>query len=222
MSMSKRRNPTNNAILQACLDIVDSGYGTMSVNDFVTKISADPKLLKDMQAIWNRHAYPDKSIKWVSITKTDLLMTLSPNAMQVLVFLGMYCHQSTLIQVTYSVLSAITGIKPTKLREAVKELVDSGCIKVAKSSARHDAPIYAVNPVLIKAGARTKKDSGFTQGLHVADYILKRTPELIVQETTIKADADTDGKRVVYTKVTLERREVIDAKQASKDAELPF
>lgn len=217
-----KRNPTNNAILQACLDIVDSGYGTMSVNDFVTKISTDPKLLKDMQAVWNRHTYPDKSIKWVSITKTDLLMTLSPNAMQVLVFLGMYCHQSTLIQVTYSVLSAITGIKPTKLREAVKELIGSGCIKVAKSSARHDAPIYAVNPALIKAGARAKKDSGFTQGLHVADYILKRTPELIVQETTIKADADTDGKRVVYTKVTLERREVIDAKQASKDAELPF
>ena len=196
------RNPSNNSILQALLDATDCGLGTLTIDQAITKLSSSSKLRTTLQAKWNAHAYPEKSMDWTQLVKAQQLMTLSDTALKLLAFMGMYAHQSTLLQVSYKDLVTFTGIKDRMLRTAVKELKDSGCIRVEKPSVRHAAPIYAVNPALISKGTRRKgKTLDFVERLDgCQDYILRRSLPLLVQQETVYQDTP-DGGRIAFNRL---------------------
>jgi len=113
-------------------------------------------------------------------------MSLSDTALKVLIFLGMYAHQSTLVQISYKDMSILTGIKLTQLRQAIKELIGAGCLRVDAPSVRHSAPIYAVNSAIINKGKRHNR-KGSTAGFATDPdrYLLKREPEMLVQQETV-------------------------------------
>lgn len=214
--MGNSRNPNSNSIVQALLDASDLGYGTMTVDQLITKTSTDGKLRAALQAKWNAHAYPDKAMEWAQLTKSQTLMTLSDPALKILTFFGMYCHQSTLLQVSLKDLAAATGIKDRTLRYAMKELSECGCIRIEKPSAQHAAPIYSVNPAIINKGTRRRSEmSEFCDKLSCSDYLLTRDLPLIVQTQTI-CQEQLDGSKIAYNRVALVTPETAALQQSPK------
>ena len=191
--------------MQALLDLKDMGLGTMTIDQAFTKVSNDPRLRNALQAKWNSHAYPERSMEWAQLTKAQQLMTLSDEALKVLTFMGMYAHQSTLLQVAYKDLCCFTGVKRTRLREAIKELVDCGCVRIEQPSVRHAAPIYAVNPSIINKGARRKSSAAdFAKkisGDGCSDFILTRKLPVLVQQEAIYQDVG-DGNVIAFNRLT--------------------
>ena len=206
--MANSRNPNNNSVLQALLDLSDSGFAKQ-VDPIIAKISGDRKLQKDLQAKWDAHAYPDKSMVYAQLTITQALMDLSPQACKVLLLLGSYASQTGLVQASYPTLEAATGIKRTAVGEAVQELRDRGLIRVRVKPARHEAPIYCVDPGVIVKGARrqsraTEYKSALIGGGFPKDQYLLDTyaPPLVIKCDTVKSE-DPDGEPIRYNTISL-------------------
>lgn len=210
--MGNRRNPNSNSVLQALLDATDSGLGELTIDAAITKLSGDPKLRAALQKKWNAHAYPNKSLVWTQLVKDQRLMTLTDPALKALAFMGMYCSQTGLIQVSRKDLTAATGVKSTTLTSALKELQDCGAIRVAVPAVRHAAPIYAVNPGICNKGTRRTGDKEAFEahivGAKGPSYLLNRELPLCVQEDTVY-----DGE-MMYNRITMLRPEDVAARQA--------
>lgn len=202
--MGKRnsRNPTSNSVLQALLDLADSGHGTMTVDQMISRLSSDSKLRTAMQKKWDAHAYPEDAMEWAQLTKAQQLLTLSDTALKVLTCMGLYAHQSTLLQVSYRDLAVITEIKDRSLRTAIRELINTGCIRIEVPSIQHAAPIYSVNPAIINKGTRRKSAArAYNDKLDgCQDYILQRTPKMLASEETIR-QVQPDGRKLVYNRL---------------------
>lgn len=186
--MTNQRNPDGNSILQALLDLSDRGMDTMRVSELITRISTDAKLRRDLQAVWNAHAYPEKAMVYTQITIDQHLFTLTNPAYKLITMLGMYCHQSGLIQVKIEDMGKAIGIGQTSAKQAKAELIECGALTVAVPSVRHEPAIFRVNPALINKGRRKKSDAAdFAASLTIApeDYILNRKIALLAQTNTI-------------------------------------
>lgn len=215
------RNPNNNSILQGLLDLLDrGGYQDMTIGHAVTKITGDRKLQQDLQAQWDAHAYPEKKMTYAQVTITQALMDLSPQACKVLLLLGCYASQTSLVQVSYPTLETVTGIKRTMVREAVQELKEHGLIRVRVKPIRHEAPIYCVDPGVISKGARrqsrtTEYKSALIGGGFPKDKYLLDTysPALVIKCDTVRSE-DPDGEPIRYNTISL-----VPAQQAKKDPE---
>lgn len=195
--MAKKRNPDSNSVLQALLDLADRGMQTWRVGDLITKISTDPKLRADLQAAWNAHAYPDKALVYAQLAREQRLFTLTEAAYKVIGLLGLYCHQNGLIQARMDDISTTAGIGRSATKKAVKELLECGALQVERPSARHEAPIYRVNPALINKGVRRKADfRAYAAGLTITPdkYILNRPLELVIQTETVRDKEDVYNK----------------------------
>ena len=216
--MANSRNPNSNSILQALLDLKDcGGYGDMSLDHIITKISGDKKLQKDLQAKWDAHAYPETKMVYAQVTITQAFMDLSPQACKVLLLLGCYASQTSLVQVSYPTLEAATGIKRTMVREAVQELKDRGLIRVRVKPIRHEAPIYCVDPGAISKGARRQsrgteyKSALIGGGFPKNQYLLDNySPSLVIKCDTVRSE-DPDGEPIRYNTISL-----VPAEQAKK------
>lgn len=216
--MANSRNPNSNSILQALLDLKDcGGYGEMTLDHIITKISGDRKLQKDLQAKWDAHAYPEKKMTYAQLTITQALMDLSPQACKILLLLGSYASQTGLVQVSYPTLETVTGIKRTMVREAVQELKDNGLILIRVKPIRHEAPIYCVDPGTIVKGARrqsrtTEYKSALIGGGFPKDKYLLDTysPALVIKCDTVRSE-DPDGEPIRYNTISL-----MPAQQAKK------
>lgn len=208
--MANSRNPNSNSILQALLDLKDcGGYGDMTLDHIVTKISGDRKLQKDLQAKWDAHAYPEKSMVYAQLTITQALMDLSPQACKILLLLGSYASQTGLVQASYPTLEAVAGIKRTMIREAVQELKNHGLIRVRVKPARHDPPIYCVDPGLISKGARRQSRSTEYKSALIGDgfpkdkYLLDTyAPSLVIKCDTVRSE-DPNGEPIRYNTISL-------------------
>lgn len=182
------RNPNNSSVLQALLDASDLGYGSMTVDQLITRVSSDRKLCAALQAKWNGHAYPERAMDWAQLARSQALMTLSDPALKVLTLLGMYCHQSGLIQVRIEDICTATSIGRTSVKQAITELRACGALNVAAPSVRHAAPVYCVNPGLVNKGVRRKADTAsFIADLSIEPekYILNRELTLVVQTDVV-------------------------------------
>ena len=208
--MANSRNPNNNSILQGLLDLKDcGGYGEMTLDHIITKITGDRKLQSDLQAKWDAHAYPERSMVYAQVTITQAYMDLSPQACKVLLLLGIYASQTSLVQVSYPTLEAATGIKRTMVREAVQELKDHGLIRVRVKPIRHEAPIYCVDPGAISKGARRQsrgteyKSALFKGGFPKDKYLLDTySPALAIKCDTVRSE-DPDGEPIRYNTISL-------------------
>lgn len=216
MLVANSRNPNSNSILQALLDLSDSGFAKQ-VDPIIAKISGDRKLQKDLQAKWDAHAYPEKSMVYAQLTITQALMDLSPQACKILLLLGSYASQTGLVQVSYPTLETATSIKRTMVREAIQELKDCGLIRVRVKPVRHEAPIYSVNPGAISKGARRQSrgteyksaliHSGFPKDKYLLDTY---APSLVIKCDTVRTE-DPDGEPIRYNTISL-----VPAQQAKK------
>lgn len=198
--MANTRNPDSNSVLQALLDLTDRGMGTWKVDDLITRISTDPKLRADLQKAWNGHAYPEKSMVYAQLGIDQRLFALSDAAYKIITLMGMYCHQSGLIQAKLEDICSAVQIGRTSAKAAIAELRKCGALTIAVPSVRHAAPVYSVNPALINKGVRRKTDvSGFTAKLKIdpADYIFSQEPELVVQTDVVRAP------EIVYNRLYL-------------------
>ena len=184
-----QRNPDGNSILQALLDLSDRGMGTMRVSDLITRISTDTRFRNDLQAAWNAHSYPEKSMTYAQLCIDQRLFALSDTAYKIVRLLGIYCHQSGLIQARLADICDAVGIKRTSAKQAIAELRSCGAIDIAVPSSRHDAPIYQVNPALINKGRRKKSDmSAYAAGLNIdpKQYLFNQELPLLVQTDVVR------------------------------------
>lgn len=205
------------AQLQALKDLKESGafVGTMTLDDMIYNLSQGTdcrKLNKELQAKWDSHQYPDSSIVYVQVSNDPKVTTcLSCDAQAVLLLLGTNVLQSGLIKITIDMICKLTGLKRTKAKEAVKELKDCGALAVYMDSARHEAPIYSVDPKIVNVGKRINTQYkqhmdhvklGEDKDKNPIPYLLKQEPawDIIRKATTMTVDEvkyDDDGRRVV-------------------------
>lgn len=211
--MPNKKNPTSNPAIQVLLDLKDLGYG-MQVAPLLSLLEGNRKLQSDVQKKWNAHMYHEKDMVFMQMTLSQAYMTLSGDAVKLLVFLGNYAHQTGLLRVSQKDLEAATMIKRTMLRRALKELVEAGAIAVAVPSARHAAPVYMVNPDVIVKGNR-KATRNFKSGASgAAQYLLNRQPELRVVSTTVNT-----GEMIFNDiTVTTEKEPLEDAATSTKSS----
>lgn len=197
MAKTNSRNPSSNSILQALLDLADCGYGTMSVDDLITKLSSDNKLRTSLQKRWDRHAYPDESITWVQLTTRQEIYTLSSDAKTLLQAMGTYANQSGLIQISTNDLEKLTHVRRTSLRAARTELLNAKAIAIVIPAAQHAAPVYAVNQRLINKGTRSsiRRNTMYFEG-DMSGSVLARKLDLIVKTEVIKSTDKPTYNRV--------------------------
>lgn len=206
-------NPNNNTILQALLDLVSDGMGTLTINDAVMKLQSDHKLQKDLQAQWNKHAYPDKSLVYTQAGIEQASFSLSPTGYMIHGIMGAYASTSGRIQISNKDICRITGLSRNTVRDAINELADCGAIIVEVPQIHHAAPIYRVNPALYHKGAHRKAaKSDYRKSLTIdpSDYILARKFDLVIQTDTVHAE------NLTYNRLYLETPEEVEAKQARK------
>ena len=206
-------NPNSNTILQALLDLVSNGMGTVTINDAVDKIQSDHKLQKDLQTQWNKHAYPNKSLVYTQVGIEQAAFSLSQTEYMIAGIMGSYASTSGRIQIRNEDICKITRLSRNTVRDALNELARCGAVIVEVPSIHHEAPIYWVNPALYHKGAHRKASkSDFAKSLTIDpdDYILARKFDLVIQTDTIHTE------NLTYNRLYLETPEVVEAKQTKK------
>lgn len=189
---ANKRNPNSDPYLQMALDMADRGLGKLDMDSLIIKLRNDPKFAADMQKVWNSHRYPEKSLVWAQLGIEQQLFKLPDAAFKVLIFLGMYCHQTGLVQVKLGDICTALDIGRTLAKQCITTLRSCGAIDIAIPSVRHAAPIYRVNPLLVNKGSRRKADAtDFTAALQISPdaYILNQDADLVIQTDAVRTDA---------------------------------
>ena len=118
------------------------------------------------------------------------LFTLSDAGYKAIMLLGMYCHQTGLIQAKLDDICTAIHVSRTSAKQAIAELRECGAITIASPASRHEAPVYRVDPALVHKGVRRRSDvSGYVAGLSIPPdkYILGRDLEMVVQTDTVRS-----------------------------------
>lgn len=206
-------NPTGNSIIQALLDLQKRGYGACKLDDLLVQLGNDRKELTKLQAVWDGHAYPDKSLRFTKQAINDGLFQLSAPALMVLTFLGMHADRDGHIQVKQKDLAHYLGYKDRHMKTLFKELLDCGAIKVLIPSKAHKPAVYRVSSLLYNKGA----------GRFTGEWKPPVQPELLVKADhhrphTYGEAADTE-KEVGYVTISF-----VKAKEPRDmdDLEAPF
>lgn len=202
------KNSGHNSILQALLDLKDSGCGDLTINTLIQKISTDRKLAENLQSKWDSHQYPSRSITFARMTIADEYMLLSDSALRVLVLMGLRSHQSGLIQISRADLCALTRLKETAIKSAIKTLTECGCIAVKIPAVRHTPPIYEINSKIFAKGKPTLQN--FDYSVCKDSFLLTRTAEHKAAVATVHIKAvqpDGTEKTIVYNRITVAQKE---------------
>lgn len=197
-----RRNSDNNSILQALLDLQDTGQGERTINEMIAHLDGNPTLRRKLQDKWDGHTYNDSLLPFAMLYQDSRLMYLSPYACKVLLLLIMYVNQSGLIQVSVPVLGAICGAKRTKTNEALRELVEAGVIAVMRASTRHEAPIYMINPEIALRGKQASRKRHLYRRIAGSLDNLPEGMDIRTEVVSVKGEDDEPGYR--FTRVSLE------------------
>lgn len=151
--MSKR-NPDNNAVVQALLDLADAGMGTLSVSQAIAKLSNDQKLRRDLGTRFNQRGYAADKVTYTQLTIDFSIMGISTAALKVLIFLGLYCTQEGYVSCRQSVIARATKISAKTVWSALQELQKSAFIREIMPAARHAPTVWQVDPGVMHSGKR--------------------------------------------------------------------
>lgn len=210
--MATKDNPHNSGPVQALVDLIELGLGATTVADAVTRINNDRDLRQAADAIWSRHMYPDRRIVYVQLGVEQRLLTLDNAELRVLTLLGMYAHQTGLIQIRRQDIAAACGLSEREVARALRGLVECGAIRIEVERRRHEANIYMVHPGLYNKGRRIPSD--------VAGYEAELTDDQrlgLITRRDLPSVLQTEAVRTedyLYNRVTL-----IPADQAKSAAE---
>lgn len=232
-------NPRHNSILQALLDLQRAGYGGRSVDDMVSALQHSPKMCTDLQAVWDRHTYPEDALTWTRIyggdastqdmtaTIEQMWAVMSPAAAKVFLLLARQCGSSGMIQASMPIIAALTGISPRSVSPAVQELINIGAIVCVSKAKQRIPAIYQVNPVLTRTGKISQTLlSQYAKTQAKAQAETKRSPKPLQPPAYLPTTETVYDGELRYTRLAAitpaeakEKRMATDAhKAAAKEA----
>lgn len=204
-------NPQNNSIIQALIDLKNTGHGKQTVDNLIELLNSDKKQADELQNRWNGHLYPTKKMTFTQVTISDDYFHLPDTALRILLILGMYSGKTGLIQVSKSDIMALTGLKQTSIKTGLKILTDHGFIRVAQPSARHAAPVYEINRKYFAQGDRPRHDD-----FDYSDADNSKSPSNIEREYIPVIDiirTSQDDQTTAYNRLTAQKKEPTSSPQ---------
>lgn len=171
--MSNPNNETASAHLQALLDLEICGLGEVTISDAIKRLQIDAtqtdeeqeitrKVLQSLQELWNRHQFPDTSIKLLLLSIYDLFPAIHDCSLeaQCLFFLMLRVQwQNTgYVAVKKKVFGERLGFSRNKIESKMpvylQELEDIKAIKAVYIPPRgSDKPcVYQINQDISKIG----------------------------------------------------------------------
>ena len=251
--MSNPNNETASAHLQALLDLESCGLGETTISDAIKRLQIDAeqsdveqeitrKVLQSLQELWNRHQFPDTSIKLLLLSIYDLAPAVHSCSLeaQCLLFLMLRVQwQNTgYVAVKKKVFGQRLGFSRNKIESKMsvylQELEDIKAIKAIYIPPKgSDKPcVYQINQNMSKIGRgfkpqrlssqkdaykRTKMDVAVSQ-----DSVLT-CGTLDTIEDNKKGDATNTAKRTrTKQKAQSSKQSITQEPDFTQDPEIPF
>lgn len=151
-----KENPENSSVIQALLDIRDSGaYPALDINHIISSLRADQDAFKQAEKLFHSHLYPDHKLTFCKLEcEVEVARFLSTNALVILIAMCQNMRHKNLIQLRHRDILTITSIKSLRsVGPALKELSDCGCIATKIQGTTRRATVYMVNPLIATVGS---------------------------------------------------------------------
>lgn len=251
--MSNPNNETASAHLQALLDLESCGLGEITISDAIKQLQIDAeqtdeeqeitrKVLQSLQELWNRHQFPDTSIKLLLLSIYDLAPAVHSCSLeaQCLLFLMLRVQwQNTgYVAVKKKVFGQRLGFSRNKIESKMsvylQELEDIRAIKAIYIPPKgSDKPcVYQINQNMSKIGRgfkpqrissqkdntykRTKMDVAISQ-----DSVLT-CGTLDTIEDNKKGSATNTAKKTSHSKARSSKQSIAQKPDFTQDPEIPF
>lgn len=160
--------------------------------------------IKNIQALFDRHRFPDKSIQFHRLSNYNnyTLSGLNAAAQSVLLLLIRAMSQDNYVSVPVPIICREAGVTEKTCRQALLQLRHAGIIAQVTAAVRHMPAIYIVDPRLCAAG-KSVSHADITIYLNAqkadAEYKASATDALTTQYqhtiTHIKDSENTTRKR---------------------------
>ena len=149
-------NKMNNPVIQALLDLKKYSDN----KDLIDKLlNEDLVALQKAGDEFDKHQYPDKSIKYGRMTtykQNAAMVNLNRENQAAAALFNVLCgiciSPTNDIAVPMNELKELTGMSKNTLISAREKLLDSGFIATVKQSTNRQAAIYRINPTLYGVG----------------------------------------------------------------------
>lgn len=125
---------------------------TEALNALIETLSEQD--IKDIQTIFDRHRFPDKSIRFHRLSNYNnyILSGLSAAAQSVLLLLIRTMSQDNYVAVPVPVICREASVTEKTCRQALLQLRHAGVIAQITAAVRHMPAVYIVDPRLCAAG----------------------------------------------------------------------
>lgn len=250
--MSNPNNETASAHLQALIDLEDCGLGDLTISEAKKRLQIDKdqteeeqamarKILQTLQDLWNRHQFPDTSIKLLLLSIYDLAPAVHSCSLeaQCLLFLMLRVQwQNTgYVAVRKKVFGQRLGFSRNKIESKMpmylQELEDIKAIKAIYIPPKgSDKPcVYQINPDISKIGRgfkpqrissqkdayrRTKMDVAISQ-----EQVLTCGTLDTIEENK-KGSATNTAKKTSHSKARSSKQSITQEPDFTQDPEIPF
>lgn len=250
--MSNPNNETASAHLQALLDLEICGLGEITISEAIKRLQIDAEqtieeqeitrqVLQSLQELWNRHQFPDTSIKLLLLSIYDLAPAVHSCSLeaQCLLFLMLRVQwQNTgYVAVKKKVFGQRLGFSRNKIESKMsvylQELEDIKAIKAIYIPPKgSDKPcVYQINQNMSKIGRgfkpqhlssqkdvyrRTKMDVAISQ-----DSVLT-CGTLDTIEDNKKGSATNTAKKTSHSKARSSKQSIPQEPDFTQDPEIPF
>lgn len=211
-------NSNHDPILQALLDLDEAHLGRLSIQDAIKYLQNNKKLAKQLRDRYNARGYAQEKIQYVQLSIHQQLNELDPNALKVLIYLGMYCAQNGWVSIKQADLARVLNMSLNTLRAAIKILIANGLITEKKPVCRHAPAIWQVNPDVLYSGKRNHIDRA-RRDYNIQSQFLKREPQLLTIPESRYTNTPSEGKvYYMYLNVSTTEKEPSEAPSTSKSS----
>ena len=159
--MPNPRNPNNSAVVQMLLDMekesnVMPPETAQALKQLTIYVQSRPAIAKKVDARFDAHRYPDKTISWnkaSTFDKTAKIYKMSSDAITLLDFLrSLDITPGNLIAIKRDDIMRTLEFSKHRYLNAMRELKDNDCIRVAVKQKAQAPPVYMINPEIVVFG----------------------------------------------------------------------
>jgi hypothetical protein len=250
--MSNPSNETASAHLQALLDLKSCGLGDMTISEAIKALQIDitqtdeeqamtRKVLQNLQELWNRHQFPDTSIKLLLLSIYDLAPAVHSCSLeaQCLLFLMLRVQwQNTgYVAVKKKVFGQRLGFSRNKIESKMsmylQELEDIKAIKAIYIPPKgSDKPcVYQINQSISKIGRGFKPQHVSSQkdmykrtkiDIAISQESVLTCGTLDTIEDNKKGSATNTAKKTSHSKARSSKQSIAQKPDFTQDPEIPF
>lgn len=152
MPIRNTANPGNLSVIQALLDLQGAGIDVTHVIDQCKK---DPRRVATAEATFKAHQYPDKSVTYAMISNARDNSVLENLDIEAAILLMLYIknmYVNNYVSCTRKQAIALLHITERTYVRIRKQLLDYGCIAIARPYKRGSAEVIMVNPEIACVG----------------------------------------------------------------------